>query len=429
MYRILIIEDQPTPRVDAQRALLARGHDVVAVDATSAISLLGIEDFDVVIAGLEPKGDVESEPTPIPPLRELVCLEGPLSMDRVTAAVADIEARDSLRKILSDAHDVVVETSDATMPLIGRSSVMRSVHRRVAMVATSEAPVLLGGESGTGKELVAQTIHARSRRGDKPLVIVNCAAFPDTLIEAELFGHERGAFTGAVQKRDGRFKAADGGTLFLDEVNSLSPSAQAKLLRVLQDGTFTPLGTNASIAVDVRLISATNQDLKALVASGAFRADLYYRIKVLDVDLPPVRERIGDFALLTAHFLKKHAPPGQNTVMSPRAWAAISHYPFPGNVRELEHAIQHAVVLANGSEIDLEHLPTDISATAEHPTVQRDGEIPPLAVAVREFEREYVARALRATRGNKTHAARLLGMSRKHLWEKMRRLGSDHESE
>ena len=254
---------------------------------------------------------------------------------------------------------------------------------------------------------------------------MNCAAFPETLIEAELFGHERGAFTGALQKRDGRFKAADGGTLFLDEINGLSLTAQAKLLRVLQSGTFHPIGTNSEVAVDVRLISATNQDLKGLVLDGAFRGDLYYRIKVLDIELPPLRERIGDLPLLVAYFLLEHAPAGRRPSLSPAAWAALSLYPFPGNVRELDHSIHRAVVLSRGFEIDLEHLPREISAVAGTPTSVRHGEIQPLSVAVARFEREYLRRALGAAGGNKTRAARLLGMSRKHLWEKLRRLGSD----
>ena len=296
-------------------------------------------------------------------------------------------------------------------------------------MAASDAPVLLTGESGTGKELLARTIHAQSSRRDQPLVIVNCAAFPETLIEAELFGHERGAFTGALQKRDGRFKAADGGTLFLDEINGLSLMAQAKLLRVLNDGTFHPIGTNTEVAVDVRLISATNRELKAMIAEGTFREDLYYRIKVLDIELPPLRMRIGDLALFVAHFLRRHAPPGRQPTLSPSAWAALSVHAFPGNVRELEHAIQHAVVLARGFEIDLEHLPRDISTIAGVATLGNHGEIQPLAVAVREFEREYLLRALKMARGNKSQAARLLGISRKHLWEKLRRLTSEREGD
>jgi DNA-binding NtrC family response regulator len=234
-----------------------------------------------------------------------------------------------------------------------------------------------------------------------------------------------------VQKRDGKFKAADGATLFLDEINGLSLAAQAKLLRVLQDGSFYPIGTNTEVAVDVRLISATNRELKQLVAEGAFRDDLYYRIKVLDIEIPPLRERIGELPLLVAYFLLKHAPAARCPTLSPSAWAALSLYSFPGNVRELEHAIQHALVLARGFEIDLEHLPRDICAVAfaHVPASSGPGEIQPLATAVREFERTYMLRALELANGNKTRAARLLGMSRKHLWEKLRRLGPGSEAD
>ena len=323
----------------------------------------------------------------------------------------------------------MIEDADPSVPIVGRSPVMRRLLSRVAAVAASSAPVLLIGESGTGKELLAQAIHAQSGRRDKPLITVNCAAFPETLIEAELFGYERGAFTGALQRRDGRFKAADGATLFLDEINGLSLAAQAKLLRVLQDGSFCPIGTNTEVAVDVRLISATNRELRSLVAEGTFRDDLYYRIKVLDIEVPPLRERTGELSLLVAYCLLKHAPAGRRPTLSPKAWAALSLYSFPGNVRELEHAIQHALVLARGFEIELEHLPRDISATvvAEVPAPSRLGEIQPLSMAVREFEREYISRALELADGNKTRAARLLGMSRKHLWEKLRRLAPDRE--
>ena len=317
-------------------------------------------------------------------------------------------------------RDVAAEEPD--VPIVGRSAAVERVLSRLTAIATSDAAVLLTGESGTGKELLAHMIHERSTRRDRPLVIVNCAAFPETLIEAELFGHERGAFTGALQRRDGKFKAAEGGTLFLDEINGLSLAAQAKLLRVLQDGRFQPLGTNNEVAVDVRLISATNRDLATMVAEGTFRGDLYYRIKVLDLEIPPLRERDGDLPVLVAHFIDKHAPAGRHPMLSPRAWAALATYPFPGNVRELEHAIQRAIVLSGGDEIDVEHLPREMAPADNGAPVHRDHGILPLAVAVHAFEREYLRNALEATHGNKTHAARLLGISRKHLWEKLRRL-------
>jgi two-component system, NtrC family, response regulator AtoC len=266
-----------------------------------------------------------------------------------------------------------------------------------------------------------------SARRTRPFVAVNCAAFPETLIEAELFGYEKGAFTGAAQRREGRFKAADGGTLFLDEVAEIPLPVQAKLLRVLQEGIFEPIGTNTPIKVNVRVISATHRDLRARIKENVFREDLFYRLNVLDVHLPALRERRGDLPLLVEAFLKRAIGRGgmQPTGISPRAWAALSDYLFPGNVRELQHAIEHAVVLARGGEIDLEHLPRDIVGVAEarlHD--QKSGEksvsLRPLSVAAKEFEREYLLRALHAANGKKGKAAELLGISRKNLWEKLK---------
>jgi len=439
VYRILIIEDDATARDAAHRVMESLGHSVVAVDASAAIMLLGEQDFDVVVTGLPPSPSahsVTSDGSSLAIPQELICLPRPLAADDLVEAVTEIQNREAVRRKLERARQTLIEDTDGDPEspgprIIGRSPAMRRVLSRVGVVAASDAPILLTGESGTGKELLAQAIHAQSTRSDKPLVTVNCAAFPETLIEAELFGHERGAFTGALQKRDGRFKAADGATLFLDEINALSLAAQAKLLRVLQDGSFHPIGTNTEVVVDVRLISATNRELKALVTEGTFREDLYYRIKVLDLALPPLRERSGELPLLVAYFLLKHAPPASRPTLSPRAWAVLAGYLFPGNVRELEHAIQHAVVLARGGEIDLEHLPRDICATVcpDEPSASSPGEIQPLAAAVREFERAYMLRALELTSGNKTRAARMLGMSRKHLWEKLRRLGPDGAGE
>ena len=306
--------------------------------------------------------------------------------------------------------------------LIGGSPAVTRLLERVDTMAASDAPVLITGESGTGKELVAHALHERSGR-QGPFIAVNCAAIPETLIEAELFGHERGAFTGAIKKRDGRFKAADGGTLLLDEIAEVPLGTQARLLRVLQEGTIEPLGGNESLRVDVRVISATHRNLKERIATDRFREDLYYRLKVLDIEIPPLRERRGDLPLLVRHFLRRFTPAGTDPPsFSPRAWAALGLYPFPGNVRELAHVVERAVVLSHGAEIGIEHLPDDVvgAASIEAPPPT---ELRPLAVAQREFEREYLLRALHLTGGHRTHAAELLGISRKNLWEKLRHHG------
>jgi transcriptional regulator with PAS, ATPase and Fis domain len=257
----------------------------------------------------------------------------------------------------------------------------------------------------------------------KAFVAVNCAAFPDTLLEAELFGHERGAFTGAIKRRDGRFRAAHGGTLLLDEVAEMSPPAQAKLLRVLQEGTVEPLGTNESVRVDVRVISATHRNLKERITAGLFREDLYYRLNVLNIDIPPLRERKGDLPLLVQYFLRKFTRPGRSTPrLSTAAWTALSEFPFPGNVRQLGHAIEHAVVLAGDSTIDVQHLPRDVAQAGE--AARSPTPVPrPLGTAIKEFEREYLQRALAQADGKRTLAAEILGISRKNLWEKLRTHG------
>jgi DNA-binding NtrC family response regulator len=311
---------------------------------------------------------------------------------------------------------------------------MRRVTGLIEMVAQSDAPTLVTGESGTGKELVARMLHDRSARRDAPFVVVNCGALTETLIEAELFGHERGAFTGAVRKREGRFKAADGGTLFLDEVAELPLSAQTKLLRVLQEGSFEPIGTNTTVKVDVRVVSATHRNLRTRIADGQFREDLFYRINVIEIPLPPLRERPADLSALLQHFLQRFTPKGKPLpTVSPAAWAALARHGYPGNVRELSHAIEHAVVLSGGGEIALHHLPAGIVAqtSSEGPSAEparTGGEIRPLQAAVKEFEREYLLRAIHQAGGKRVRAAEMLGISRKSLWEKLRvyNLGTDN---
>ncbi|HEX5062983.1 MAG TPA: sigma-54 dependent transcriptional regulator [Kofleriaceae bacterium] len=422
MSRILVIDDDGTARSMATTTLRGHGHDVVAVDSSQAIGLLTETAFDLVVTATTSDASELRDRVAAPV--ELVRLRPPVTERDLVVIVDQHEQRATTHETFAHARRALTEDLDPALPIIGRSPAIELVLARLSAIAVTNAPVLLTGESGTGKELLAHLIHERSSRRNEALVIVNCAAFPETLIEAELFGHERGAFTGAMQKRDGKFKAAQGGTLFLDEINGLSLAAQAKLLRVLQDGRIQPLGTNAEIVVDVRLISATNRELSAMVADGSFRGDLYYRIKVLDLDVPPLRERTGDLPLLVEHFLQKHAQPGRRPTLSPRAWAMVSTYSFPGNVRELEHAIQRAIVLAGGCEIDLEHLPREIVPTLKAIPPSREREIKPLADALHAFEREYLRHALEATQGNKTQAARLLGISRKHLWEKLRQLAA-----
>jgi DNA-binding NtrC family response regulator len=313
------------------------------------------------------------------------------------------------------------ETLEQRTGMVGRSAEMVQLRSRIGAIAGSDTAVLVTGESGTGKELVARALHRESRRATGPMITVNAAALPGGLVEAELFGHERGAFTGADRRRDGRFFAAHNGTLFLDEVGDLSLGAQAKLLRVLQEGTFEPLGSSKTLRADVRLISATNRDLEAMVAAGRFRADLLFRLRVFEITVPPLRQRVDDLPLLVARLLDRLGRPGeQRPALSAAAWDALMRYPFPGNVRELENTLTHALVLSRGQpEILPRHLPAEVADHARAMRTPGPAARNSLSAAVEQFERAYIQRALEMTGGEKKKAAQILGISRQCLYQKI----------
>ena len=315
--------------------------------------------------------------------------------------------------------------------IIGRAPALQEVLARAAKVAATETTVLLTGESGTGKELVARAIHHSSPRAEGPYVAINCAAIPETLVESELFGHERGAFTGADKQKPGRFELAGGGTLFLDEVAELPPSVQAKLLRVLQEHEFQRVGGTATLRADVRLIAATNRDLARAVDEGAFREDLYYRLNVFPLQLPPLRERGDDVLLLAHHFARElgarlgRGEPG----LGRDAQDVLRSYPWPGNIRELENAIERALIIAEGGLLTAAHLGIS-GAGAPRPGAPRgqaaDGQAAPESLA--DLEKRAILAALEATHGNKTHAATLLGITRTQLHTRLKRFGRIPES-
>ena len=445
---VLLVDDEPDVELLAGEALRDAGHRVTAVkDGAEALDLVRVRAFDLMICDIRlPKIDgltlfrqtrQQSPDTTIILMTAFAAVQDavaavkegahdyltkPFEIDEITLRVKRIAEHRALLRELDLARAELAKDGISEV-IVGRSVQMLRLLDRVNTIAPSHAPVLLQGESGTGKELVARALHDRGARQGKPFVAVNCAAFPETLLEAELFGHERGAFTGAVKKRDGRFRAAHGGTLLLDEVAEMSLPSQAKLLRVLQEGVIEPLGTNDSVRVDVRVISATNRNLKERVSEGLFREDLYYRLNVLNVDIPPLRERKGDLPLLVQFFLKKLGKPGGAAPkLTQGAWAALSQFAFPGNVRQLEHAIQHAVVLAGEAVIDIQHLPRDIAHAGD--VILAGSPLPrPLGAALKEFEREYLLRALAEAEGKRTLAAEILGISRKNLWEKLRMHG------
>jgi transcriptional regulator with GAF, ATPase, and Fis domain len=294
----------------------------------------------------------------------------------------------------------------------------------VGRVAASDSPVLIHGESGTGKELVARAIHLRSKRAARPFVSVNCGALPDTLLETELFGHKRGAFTGAVASRAGLFEAADGGTLFLDEIGEMSPAMQVRLLRTLDSGEVRRVGEERAFHVNVRVVAASNKDLSQEAAEGRFRWDLFYRVSTVIVPVPPLRERRGDIPLLVQHFIAPFVRAGKSLRFSPDATGRLQQYGWPGNIRELRNLIERLLILHEGEEVVPSMLPREFLRSAMPVPAETDGEaksdeLPPLA----EIERRHVDRVLRATGWNKARAARVLEVDIKTLNKKIRDFG------
>ncbi|MBF0513123.1 MAG: sigma-54-dependent Fis family transcriptional regulator [Desulfovibrionaceae bacterium] len=343
-----------------------------------------------------------------------------LSLARALEHAGLRKENEALRRELGQAEGV---------GLIGASRAMRRVLDMVAMIAPSEATVLISGETGSGKELVARAIHKASARASGPLVAVNCAALAESLLESELFGHEKGAFTGAERRREGRFKQADGGTVFLDEIGEVSAAMQLRLLRVLQEREVVRVGGNETLPVDVRVLAATNRDLRALVADGRFRQDLYYRLNVVALHLPPLRERAGDIPLLAAHFLQKYGAKNKKNVQgfTPAAMDCLLRHPWPGNVRELENAVERAVVLSTGAIAGERELPPEllagvaVTAPAAQNPVGAAAALP--VMLLEDAEKIAVLAAMREAEGNKSQAARMLGVTRKTLHAKLRKYG------
>lgn len=312
-------------------------------------------------------------------------------------------------------------------PIIGRSPAMLATMETILQAAPSTATVLLMGESGTGKELLARAIHEQSPRISAPFIAVNCAALPESILESELFGYEKGAFTGANQRKEGRIERANGGTLFLDEVGEMSPSVQAKLLRVLQEGELERLGGNETINVDFRLVAATNRDLEAAIRDGGFREDLYYRLNVIGVSLPPLRDRPEDILLLAEFFARRFAEKNKKAVhgLTEEAREAFMRYRWPGNVRELENVIERAIVLTRGSTIDLKDLPSPVQSGAGGASmregIRREGAkiVIPVGTKLEDVERALIRETLKETHGDKSLAAQLLGIAARTIYRKL----------
>jgi transcriptional regulator with PAS, ATPase and Fis domain len=329
------------------------------------------------------------------------------------------------RQALRDANALLSsEVSDRYGAIVGDSPAVRAVLDVARRAAPSGATVLLLGESGTGKEVVARAVHRWSLRADRPFVVVNCVALSEDLLESELFGHEKGAFTGAHQQKRGKLEIAHGGTVFLDEIGDVKPGLQAKLLRVLQDQTFERVGGTRPIQVDVRFVAATNRDLRQAVKDGQFRLDLYYRLDVVSITLPPLRERPGDVPALAEHFLDRYRREVKRNLTGIRgdALACLRRYAWPGNVRELENVMERAVVLAEGFEVTPADLPAELRDGAVSSSAVREAGRG-YHVAVEEFKRGLITSTLRRTGGNRTVAARVLGLQRTYLARLIRDLG------
>ena len=439
----LLIVDDEKPTRDGLRAALEERYDVyIAEDAQAAMNLLESENFDVMLTDFRlPNEDgmkliARAKSLSKPPICILMTAYGSeeLAVDAMKRGADDYIAKGRLQidelemriaRALKQQHLEVENVSlrqqlDSRFGLenvIGETPVMKEIFEIVQQVAPTRATILLGGESGTGKEIIAKAIHQLSPRAKQPMVTVHCAALSATLLESELFGHERGAFTGAHERRVGRFEQAQGGTLFLDEIGEIDATIQVKLLRFLGERTFQRVGSNKTLTADVRLIAATNKNLEEQVRAGKFREDLFFRLRVVEINLPPLRERTGDIPLLAQKFLREFAAENGKAVndFTADALQLLMHHPWPGNVRELRTAIEHAVVLCRGEKISARDLPPSVRGgrVVETQILQRND------LTVKEAEKQLVMRALKETDGNRTRAAKKIGMSRRTFHRKL----------
>lgn len=462
--RLLIVDDEEASRYGIRRGLTTLGYSVSEADsAEAARALLRQQTADLMLldvnlpgmSGLDFLRELQTPPLANgnPPLVIIITAHGSerMAVEAVKAGAYDYLAKpfelDDLRLVVKNAAETIqlrrenvslrrrieVERSQRGA-LIGNSEGMQRVRSMIEKVAETDATVLVRGESGTGKELVARELHERnSARSAGAFVAVNCAALPSELIESELFGHEKGAFTGAAARRQGKFEQANGGTLFLDEIGDMSSNVQAKLLRALEERRIERLGSNESIPVDVRIVSATHRPLEQEIEKGNFRADLFYRLRVVTIDIPPLRERREDILLLAEQFTRtaaeRYSLPLRQIAQS--ALRRLVDYDWPGNVRELKNTIDRAAIMAEGAELRSEDLPDEITPGLQKTTIKEqqagDGLSVPFTADFREdrreFERRYISRCLEHTQGNVTRAAEILGMHRQSLQHKLRQLG------
>jgi two-component system NtrC family response regulator len=458
--RILFADDEASLQELMRIELPRLGHEAtVCPDGRTALAALDRTAFDCVIVDLDMPGlgglDVIARVRETSPDTEAVIITGKSSLESAIAAVrqgvfdyltkpcklADIQAvleRVRKKRELTarlKALEGRVRRAEGTTHLVGASVGLDAVKRLVARVAASDSAVLVRGETGTGKELVARAIHEGSLRAAGPLVAVNCGALPEHLVESELFGHRKGAFTGADEHRAGLFEVADGGTLFLDEIGELPKALQPRLLRALESGEIRRVGDSHPITVDVRVVCATHRSLEDMVAQGAFREDLLFRINTFEVAIPPLRERLDDIPALVRHFVRKARPqtPPEADVAEPAVLAALAAHQWPGNIRELANVIEHALVLCDGLPLTVEHLPARLGVSRSRPVAlstpaapataaQAVAAPPSKAVSLRELEMQAILQGLERNNGNKARTAEELGISLKTLYNKLHQL-------
>ncbi len=440
---LLIVDDEKTTREGLRAALEGRYDVYIAEDAQAAMNLLESENFDVLLTDFRlPNEDgmkliARAKSLPKPPICILMTAYGSeeLAVDAMKRGADDYIAKGRLQidelemRIARALRQQNLETENVSLRqqldsrfglenIIGESPAMKEIFEVVQQVAPTRATVLIGGESGTGKELIARALHQLSPRAKQPFVTVHCAALAPTLLESELFGHEKGAFTGAHERRIGRFEQAQGGTLFLDEIGEIDATIQVKLLRFLGERTFERVGSNKTLTADVRLVAATNKTLEELVKAGKFREDLFFRLRVVEIELPPLRERTGDIPLLAQSFLREFAGENGKTVneFTADALECLMNFSWPGNVRELRTAIEHAVVLSRGERITVRDLPPSVRGGGPAGDAKlSQGK----ALTVKDAEKQLIVRALKETNGNRTLAAKKIGMSRRTFHRKL----------
>ncbi len=455
--RILVVDDERSMQEFLEIFFRSEGYDVVtAGDVDTALAHLENDDFDVVISDIQMPGrsgiDLLHAAYKISPETVVIMITAFASTETAISALKegayDYVTKpfkvDELRIVVEKALEKKLLSSEnqrlrrelrshsRDRSIIGNSAAIRRVSELIARVADSKANVLISGESGTGKEIVARAIHQEGPRCDKPFVAVNCAAIPEALLESELFGHVKGAFTGAVHNKEGLFEAADGGTLFLDEVGELTLAVQVKVLRAIQEKSFRRVGGSGDTLANVRIIAASNRRLNEEVASGRFREDLYYRLNVIEIPLPSLRERSEDIPLLVAHFIEKYATELENRVThaTDEVLARLTEYRFPGNVRELENVIERAVALNRSPVIDLESLPPAVLnpvACGDPPRITSSEGID-LEAMLKEYERGLLKEALQVGNGVKKRAAQLVGVSFRSFRYRLEKLGLDRPS-